>query len=87
MTKAIVGTWGKSLATRIPADVARAVGLTEGDAVEIAAVNGEIVIRRNGLSEEQRRKGMEAVAAIRELRKGMRLDGLSIRDMIDEGRR
>jgi prevent-host-death family protein len=34
-----------------------------------------------------RRSVAETIAAIREARKGNRLDGLKIRDLIDEGRR
>jgi prevent-host-death family protein len=36
---------------------------------------------------DARRPGTEIIAEIRELRKGHTLDGLNIRDMIEEGRR
>lgn len=87
MTKATVGTWGKSLAVRVPADVARLVGLSEGESVEFEAVDGDIIIRRDEAKDERRRRAAEAVAAIRELRKGHRLGGISIRELIDEGRK
>ena len=45
MSHAIVGRWGKSLGVRLPADVARAVGLDVGASVDIVAVEGEIVVR------------------------------------------
>lgn len=87
MTKATIGIWGKSLAVRVPADVARLAGLSEGEAVEIETRDGDIVIRRDGANAQRRRRALEAVAAIRELRKGHRLDGISIRELIDEGRK
>ena len=86
MTKAIIGTWGKSLAVRVPADVARLVGLTEGEAVEIEEVDGAIVIRRDEAKSAKRQQALAAAEAIMKLAKGHRLDGLSIRELIDEGR-
>jgi antitoxin MazE len=41
-----VGRWGKNLAVRFPGDVAREVGLREGEQVEIETQDGVIVIRR-----------------------------------------
>ena len=87
MTKAVVGKWGKSLAVRVPADVARAVGISDGEPVDIEKIGDTIVIRREGLSAAQRLSGERAAAKIREARKGIRLDGISIRELIDEGRR
>lgn len=87
MTKATIGTWGKSLAVRVPADVARLAGLSEGEAVEIETVNGDIVIRRNEARDERRRRAERAAAAIRAARKGRTLGGISIRELIDEGRK
>ena len=56
-----IAKWGKSLAVRIPADVARELGLKEGDNVELrAAKSGGIEI----VSDAQRR-----AEAIRRLRK------------------
>ena len=87
MSQVIVGKWGKSLAVRVPLDVAAAAGLTDGEAVEIEAVDGTIVIRRDAAKAEARRKAQAAMADIIELAKGMSLGGLSIRELIDEGRR
>lgn len=87
MTKAVVGLWGKSLAVRVPADVARAIGLVDGEAVNVETINGDIVIRRDEAKAIRKRDALRAVEEIREARKGVRLDGLSIRAMIDEGRR
>jgi len=46
MSQAIVGRWGKSLAVRIPGEVATAAGIGGGERVEVEARDGDIVIRR-----------------------------------------
>ena len=46
MSQAIVGKWGKSLAVRIPGEVAAAAGVNDGERVEIEARDGDIIIRR-----------------------------------------
>jgi antitoxin MazE len=46
VSQAIVGRWGKSLAVRIPGEVANAAGLGGGERVEVEARDGDIVIRR-----------------------------------------
>ncbi|MDE2362594.1 MAG: AbrB/MazE/SpoVT family DNA-binding domain-containing protein [Hyphomicrobiales bacterium] len=45
MSQATIGKWGKSLGVRIPADIARSLGLDVGSDVEIVAGEGEIVVR------------------------------------------
>jgi antitoxin MazE len=45
MSQALVGRWGKSLAVRIPSEMADAIGITEGERVEIETHDTEIVIR------------------------------------------
>jgi antitoxin MazE len=87
MTKAIVGKWGKSLAIRVPLDVARAVGLIDGEAVEIESINGDIQIRRSAAQAAAQRDALAAMAEIAEAAKGYTLGGISIRELIDEGRR
>ncbi len=87
MTQVIVGKWGKSLAVRVPSDVVQAAGLTDGEAVEIEAVDGTIVIRRDAAHAEARRKAEAAKAGILALSQGLTLGGLSIRSLIEEGRR
>jgi antitoxin MazE len=42
----IVGKWGKNLAIRFPAQIAKAAGLSDGERVELETRDGEIVIRR-----------------------------------------
>lgn len=39
-------TLGKDLAVRLPGEVVRAIGIADGEQVEIDARNGDIVIRR-----------------------------------------
>lgn len=86
MAKAIIGTWGKSLAVRIPADVVRISGLSDGEAVDIESVDGNILIRPDEAKSARQNKARAAAEAIIAARKGVRLDGLSIRDLINEGR-
>ena len=45
MPQATVGRWGRNLAVRIPGEIASAAGIREGQRVEIAAQDGEVVIR------------------------------------------
>ncbi|KUO54839.1 MAG: hypothetical protein APF82_10295 [Sphingomonadales bacterium BRH_c42] len=87
MSRVIVGRWGKSLAVRVPLDIARASGLTDGEPVEVEAVDGDIHIRRSAAREMARRDAQAAVAEIMASRAGKRLDGLSIRELREEGRR
>ena len=86
MTKAILGTWGKSLAVRIPADVVRLAGVSDGEAVDIESINGNILIRPDEAKAARQKSARAAAKEIIEARKGVRLDGLSIRDLINEGR-
>lgn len=46
MSKVTVGRWGNTLAVRLPGEIAEAVGLSQGERVEIEAHEGDIVIRR-----------------------------------------
>ena len=46
MSHITVGKWGRNLAVRFPGDIAREVGLREGERVEIETHQGAIVIRR-----------------------------------------
>jgi antitoxin MazE len=45
ITHVMVGRWGKNLAVRLPGDIARAVGLAEGQRVEIETRDGEVILR------------------------------------------
>lgn len=46
MTKVTVGKWGKNLAVRFPGEIVNAVGLRDGDKLEIETRDGDIVVRR-----------------------------------------
>jgi antitoxin component of MazEF toxin-antitoxin module len=87
MTHVIVGRWGRSLAIRVPAEVAREAGLADGDPVEIEAQDGDIVIRRQGAGARARADALAAAAEIIEARRGHTLGEVAIRDLLDEGRR
>ena len=47
MTRMIVGRWGKMLAVRLPADVARAAQFRDGERVEVIGQDGGILIRKS----------------------------------------
>lgn len=85
MSKAVIGRWGKNLAVRIPGEVVRAIDLGEGEAVEIEAREGEIVIRR---AEALARAAAEAAAEeIIAEASHYSLDDDAIRALREEGRR
>ena len=46
MSKVTVGKWGKNLAIRLPREIVKAAGLSNGERLDIEARDGEIVIRR-----------------------------------------
>lgn len=45
MPRAKVGKWGKSLAVRLPGEIARTSGFRRGEPVEVETRDGDIVIR------------------------------------------
>jgi antitoxin component of MazEF toxin-antitoxin module len=87
MTHVIVGKWGKNLAIRVPFDVARASGLSDGEEVEIETQDGDILIRQSAAHAQNRQDAENAAAEIIAESKKHSLGGLSIRDLLDEGRR
>jgi len=46
MSQVTVGRWGKNLAIRLPGEIVKAAGLSNGERVEIEAHDGNLVIRR-----------------------------------------
>jgi antitoxin MazE len=46
MAEAVIGRWGKNLAIRLPAEVARTAGLGEGERVEIVSSGEEVIVRK-----------------------------------------
>lgn len=55
-----VAKWGNSLAIRIPADVAHALGLKEGDEVDVAADETGLHVSRN----DRRARALEALRSL-----------------------
>jgi antitoxin MazE len=41
-----IGKWGKNLAIRFPGEIAKAVGLSDGERVEVETKGDKILIRR-----------------------------------------
>lgn len=87
MSQVIVGRWGKNLAVRVPFEVARACGLVDGEPVEIAAENGDIVIRRAAAHAQGRRDAEAAADEIIAESQQYSLGEVSIRSLIADGRR
>jgi antitoxin MazE len=46
VSQVTVGKWGKNLAIRLPGEIVRAAGLSNGERLDIETHDGEIVIRR-----------------------------------------
>jgi antitoxin MazE len=46
MAEVVVGRWGKNLAIRLPAHVAKKAGLGEGERVEIVSSSNEVIVRK-----------------------------------------
>lgn len=85
MFHAIVGKWGKNLAVRVPVEVAKTAGLVDGERVEIETRDGDILIRRS--SAHARADAQAAAEEIISEVGSHRLDTVTIRELIDEGRR
>ncbi|MGH1558977.1 AbrB/MazE/SpoVT family DNA-binding domain-containing protein [Caulobacter segnis] len=87
MSRITVGTWGKSLAVRVPQEIAQATGLVEGEQVDMEIQDGNIVLVRSEARAEAKARAEAALKRMVELSKTVSLEGLSIREMTDEGRR
>jgi antitoxin MazE len=46
MAEAVIGRWGKNLAIRLPAHVAKKAGLGDGERVEIISTDKEVIVRK-----------------------------------------
>ena len=59
MSQATIGRWGKNLAVRFPADVAKAAGFSDGERVEALAQKGQVILRKitPGFTAEQMFRG------------------------------
>ena len=62
MSQATVGKWGNNLAIRVPLEIARASGLSDGERVEIETVDGDILIRRPAARARRRSEAGAAAA-------------------------
>ena len=85
MFQAVIGKWGKNLAVRVPVEVAKSAGLVDGERVEIETRDGDILIRRPAAHARA-----DAQAAAEEIigdQGSHRLDIVTIRELIEEGRR
>lgn len=87
MSRVIVGTWGKNLAIRIPFDVARTIGLSEGEQIDIEAQDGDLVLRRPAARARLRADAEAAAAEIIADSTGRTLREISIKDLLADGRR
>ena len=85
MPQVVVGKWGKNLAIRVPFEVARESGLSDGERVDIEAQDGDIVIRRSAARAhgDAERAAAEIIAEA----KRHSLGAVPLRELLDEGRR
>ena len=85
MSEVTVGKWGKNLAIRVPFEIAKAIGLRDGERVEVSVHDGDIVIRR---PVEHARAAAEAAVEEIIAESGCHpLSEVAIRQLIEEGRR
>ena len=84
MSSATIGRWGNSLAIRLPREVIAGSGLSDGEQVAFETRDGEIVIRLLGA--ESARDALAAAEEINAESEHHSL-GMSIRELLDEGRR
>lgn len=87
MTQVIVGKWGKNLAIRVPAEVARTSGLNDGEQVEIEIQDGDLLIRRPAAHARHRQDARNAADEIIAESKKYSLRGLPLSELVNEGRR
>ena len=87
MSHATVGKWGNNLAIRVPFEIARASGLSDGERVEIETLDGNILIRRPAARARRRGQAEAAAAEIIGESESYSLGDVSIRDLLEEGRR
>ena len=87
MTRVVVGKWGNNLAIRVPLEVAKASGLTDGEQVEIEVRDGDLMIRRSDARARARSDAEAAAAEIIAESKHHTLGDVTIRELLEEGRR
>jgi antitoxin MazE len=87
MPAVIVGRWGKNLAIRVPSEVARIAGLRDGEEVEVEIQDRDILIHRRAAHARARDEAEAAAGEITAESGYYSLGTLSIRELLDEGRR
>jgi antitoxin MazE len=83
MSHSVVGKWGKNLAIRVPVDVARAIGLADGETVEVEMQDGDLVIRRRAARARARQDAEAAAAEIIADSRQHSLGGLSVCELLE----
>ena len=87
MSHSVIGKWGKNLAIRVPMEIARAAGLTDGEKVEVETQDGDIVVRRREAGARARQDAEVAAKEIIAESRRRPLGDISIRKLLDDGRR
>ncbi len=87
MSQVSVGRWGKNLAILVPFEVARSSGRVDCEPGEIEAQDGDIGIRRTAAHAQARRDAAMAAEEILAESRRHELGEVSIRSLIEEGRR
>lgn len=82
-----LGNGGKDLAIRLPLQIARAAGQTDGENLEIEAIDGDILIRRSVAHARTLEQADPAAAEIIADGDGRTLGDVSIRSIREDGRR
>jgi antitoxin component of MazEF toxin-antitoxin module len=85
MPKVTIGKWGKNAALRMPVEIMKATGLKIGEKVQVEVEDRKIVVTRP--TADVQAKIDAAVKRIIARRRGHSLGKLSVRDLIDEGRK
>lgn len=85
MSHVTVGKWGKNLAFRVPFEIAKATGLSNGEQVEMEVKDGDILIRRPAA--HSRADAIKAAEEIAAMRGKYKMSRAEILEMLHEGRR
>ncbi len=85
MAHVTLGRWGKSLAVRIPLDLAQAAGWSDGERLDVRAEGDSIVIHRPAArAQTEAQRAAEEIIAESE---HYALVDQSVREMLEDGRR
>ena len=84
MSQATAGKCADNLAIRVSLDIARASGLSDGERVEIEALDGDLRIRCPAARARRRSQAEAAADEIIDDSKRYALGEVSIRDLLEE---